>query len=100
MGNYSRFVRPGYQRVAVESSLPYLKTTAFQSPDGSSLVLVLINNQDQPATMSLSGLPDGFDQAAVYQTSKELDLAEIYVGELLEVFTFAPKSVTTFLYQK
>ncbi len=36
MGNYSRFVRPGYQRVGAESSLPSLKTTAFQSPDGSN----------------------------------------------------------------
>jgi O-glycosyl hydrolase len=100
MGNYSRFVRPGYRRMAVESSLPYLKTTAFQSPDGSIFVLVLINNKDQPATISLNGLPDVFGQAAAYQTSNELNLAEIHAGEIPEVFTFAPKSVTTIIYQK
>ena len=100
MGNYSRFVRPGYQLVGVESSLPRLKTTAFQSSDGSQFVVVIINNGEGSATVSINGLPEDFDQMTAYQTSAELDLAEIISGAVLEVFTFAPKSVTTFVYQK
>jgi O-glycosyl hydrolase len=100
MGNYSRFVRPGYQRMAVESDLSTLRATAFRSPDGSKLVLVLINNDDQDAFVHLTGLPLGYDRVTAYQTSKELNLSEIFTGETRSEFTFAPKSVTTFVYQK
>ena len=50
-------------------------------------------------SVSLDGLPDGFTRAAAYQTSKELDLDEIFTGEIPDVFTFAPKSVTTLVVQ-
>lgn len=100
MGNYSRYIRPEYQRVGVESSLPWMKTTAFVSPDGAQLVVVVINNKDTAATLNLSGIPSEFRQMSAYQTSAELDLAEIFLGESPQTFTFAPESVTTLVYQK
>jgi O-glycosyl hydrolase len=100
MGNFSRFVRPGYQLIGIESSLPALKTTAFQSADASKFVIVFINNGEESVTVSLNGFPNDLTQLKAYQTSADLDLAEIFSGAGPQMFTLAPKSVTTFVYQK
>ena len=100
MGNFSRFIRPGYQLIGIESSLPALMTTAFQSADTSQFVVIFINNGEAAATVSLNGFPDNFTQMTAYQTSADLDLAEIFAGAVPQIFTFAPKSVTTFVYQQ
>ena len=100
MGNFSRFVRPGYQLVETESSRPYLKTTAFQSPDGSQLVVVVINNGEEELIVTINGIPDDFIQVSAYQTSQKNNLEDVFSGEVTENFTFGPKSVTTQIFQK
>lgn len=100
MGNYSRFVRPGYQRVVAESSLPNLKTTAFESPDKTKLVVVVVHNGDQEVTIEINNSQTGFSLVFMYETSKENDLAEILSGAVTETFAFKPKSVTTLVYKK
>jgi len=99
LGNFSRYIRPGYRMVGAESDLPRLRTTAFQSPDGSELVVVVINNDEQAVTMGLSGIPGEYSQAAAYETSKELNLVEIFSGDRQETFEFAPESVTTLVFR-
>ena len=42
---YSGFVRPGYQRLAVDSPT-YLQVSAYRSPDQSKLVVVVVNDSD------------------------------------------------------
>jgi O-glycosyl hydrolase len=100
MGNFSRFVRPDYMRIGVESELARVKTTAFHSPDGSSIVLVVINNGDQPVTLELVGIPTDFGQLTVYETSSEKNLVEIFRGGTTNEFSFTAKSVTTLVLQK
>ena len=50
LGNYSRFVRPGYQRIAMTGTtvdnIDGLMATAFVSPDGKRIVAVFVNNGD------------------------------------------------------
>jgi len=99
LGNFSRYIRPGYRMVGAESDLPRLRTTAYQSPDGSELVVVVINNDEQAVTMGLSGIPGEYSQAAAYETSKELNLVEIFSGDRQETFEFAPESVTTLVFR-
>ncbi len=99
LGNFSRFIRPGYQRVGAESDLAYIKTAAFQAPDSSNLVLVVINNKNQPAALALEGIPASFSQLDAYETSQENDLALIFSGPAADALTFAPKSVTTLVFQ-
>ena len=99
-GKLQSFCAPRISTRGSRQQSTQIKATAFQSPDDSTFVIVLINNGDQTATVSLNGFPDDFEQMIAYQTSKELDLAEIFAGAAPEVFTFAPKSVTTFVYQK
>ena len=45
LGNYSRFIRPGYQRVQVEGAdeLNALMGSAWLSPDSDTLVVVFVN---------------------------------------------------------
>ena len=45
LGNYSRFIRPGYQRVQVEGAdeMNALMGTAWLSPDADTLVAVFVN---------------------------------------------------------
>ena len=45
MGQFSRFVRPGYVRVGAESKEPDILVTAYQGND--EVVLVLINNRSR-----------------------------------------------------
>lgn len=48
LGNYSRFIRPGYQRIAMTGSavddIDGLMATAFVSKDGKRIVTVFVNN--------------------------------------------------------
>ena len=48
LGNYSCFVRPGYQRIAMTGTtvdnIDGLMATAFVSPDGKRIVAVFVNN--------------------------------------------------------
>jgi O-glycosyl hydrolase len=101
MGNYSRFIRPEFVRVAAESTLqPKLKATAFQSADGARLVVVVINNSRDAFTVGLKGNAAAFSQTITYETSAEHNLAETFTGPSPETFTFSAKSVTTLVYQQ
>ena len=77
-----------------------MKTTAFRSPDGTQLVVVVINNDDAAATLNLSGIPSEFQQMMAYETSKDKNLTEIYSEAIPQTFTFSSESVTTLVYQK
>ena len=56
LGNYSRFIRPGYKRVAVEGAdeLNGLMCSAYISPDGKQTVCVFVNMSKEKRTVNLS----------------------------------------------
>lgn len=59
MRHFSQFIRPGYVRV--DASMPgnmKVRTSAYLSPDGSTLVIVVLNNSDSEVTFQC--LPDNF----------------------------------------
>ncbi|GAA0879448.1 glycoside hydrolase family 30 protein [Algoriphagus jejuensis] len=79
LGNFSRFIRPGYQRLAVEidgqkEQSPELLVSAYQSPDRSELVLVLVNSGTKDLNVDLP--EEGISSTAtnLYVTSKDNDL--------------------------
>ncbi len=59
LGNYSRFIRPGFKRVAIGQrsgdKMEELKYSAYRSPDQSQLVVVLINSsaEEKPLKIKL-----------------------------------------------
>ncbi len=99
MGQFSRFIRPGSQRVAADSSDPSLKVTAYQ--DGGNFVLVVINNANAPKRIQF--ILNGIDNAAQVQpirTSASEDWAVLDALPVIDAQFSAvlpAKSITTFV---
>jgi len=55
LGNWSRYVRPGYRRVTVDMApaIDDVLPSAFTSPDGRRLVLVIVNASPRDVTLRL-----------------------------------------------
>ena len=77
LGQWSRFVRPGAVRVHVDAGDSELKPTAFLSPDGARLVVVVINPTDDAQTMRLRHPQFRMAQRRIFVTDKDRDLAEV-----------------------
>jgi O-glycosyl hydrolase len=96
LGNYSRFIRPGFVRVGATSSDNKLRVTAFRAPDSSKWVLVVINNSSQPITAQLSFGPGLLiHHTAIYETSESNDLELVNLVAERDTYQFSPSSVTT-----
>lgn len=107
LGNFSRFVRPGMQRVAVarndgrtdEATLDNVMATAFVSPDGTNATAVLINYTQNtiPVKIILKDLPAS-ENMNIYLTDARaghnLKFVETYTSG--QIFDLPPRSVVTF----
>ena len=97
LGNYSRFVRPGYQRVAVDGAddLSGLMSTAYLSPDSKQLVAVMVNMSRARRTVNLS--LTGFEASDFrkYVTDKDHDLSLDDADNSLTSIAIPSRSVTT-----
>ncbi|MBR6249142.1 MAG: xylanase [Muribaculaceae bacterium] len=95
LGNYSRFVRPGYKRVSLTGAddINALMGSAYVSPDGKQLVAVFVNMDQAPHTVSLNltGSALGIASLKKYTTSAtnaltwDRNLPAEYHGEAIEV---------------
>ena len=105
LGNYSLFIRPGYQRCSMTgaSNLTGLMGSAYIAPDKSKLVVVYINlnNTTQQIIPQLRDVP-GYQYSTIdiYQTSQTLNLQKrpsvnYTPGAALPVYG---RSVMTFVY--
>lgn len=86
LGNYSRFVRPGYVRVDMQGAddLDTLAGSAFVSPDGKQLVAVFVNSsfEDKPVNLSLpKAWLKKMTKVTSYRTDDRHDLAKTITGE-------------------
>jgi O-glycosyl hydrolase len=81
LGNYSRFIRPGYERVSLivndqEEQNQDLLASAYQDPDSDHLVIVVLNSSNQDAKVSLQGnFKDLSENFHGFLTDKDHDLA-------------------------
>jgi O-glycosyl hydrolase len=99
LGNYSRFVRPGFVRVNSVSSNENLRVTAYRSPDSKEWVIVVINNaaKDMIAQLTFETRVVG-QHIIVYETSENSDLQLVnHTGEG-NLYHFTPHSVTTLIF--
>ena len=101
LGNYSRFIRPGYQRVALEGAeeLASLCGSAYRSPDGKQLVLVFVNTGFEREEVRLS-LPKAMQKQvrkiSLYRTDERTDLSLVESIEgASRPLSIAPRSLTT-----
>ena len=102
IGNYSRFVRPGYVRINTDSNpVADVFVTAYKDTDSEKFAIVAINNGDREQTigLNLNGFPK-FKAIVPYRTSAKENLAKlekIPVSKNLFYAPLIPKSVTTFI---
>ena len=104
LGNYSRFVRPGYQRISIESPESgdmdkNFLYSAYRNPDDSEIVVVVVNSgqEDMPLQLQLQGEEAGALDYYVTSSEKELEARELNASEDL----IAPKrSITTVVFNK
>lgn len=101
MGNFSRFIRPGFVRMETQGGNDALQISAYRSEDDQHWVVVAINLANKPIDLQLSTingkLPDHFDQ---YETSEQLDLALVQSGTKQESWLLAPLSVSTLVMER
>ena len=101
VGNFSRFVRPGWFRIeATAKPAEGVLVTAYKDKKTGAFAVVAINKTDADQALSLA--IDGAKAAAAtpYRTSAKENLQQLdevkFAGGKLPV-TLAPKSVTTFV---
>lgn len=99
MGHYSHFVRPGYSRIAGDSSDRQIKVSAFKK--NSAVVLIVINEAaiDRQIDITLRGAP-GIHTLEVVQGGNDQGwktLATLRKANNRFLRTLPPKSITTFI---
>jgi len=101
MGNFSRFVHPGYFRVATNSELmPGVMVSAFKSEPEKKLVVVVINENVVARKLELNLAGVDATAASPCRTSATenlVSLPEVKIAENILKVTLAPGSVTTFV---
>jgi len=101
LGNYSRFVRPGYMRVSTSGTVPSgVLVTAYQNPADGTVVVVAVNNNTSTTPISL--YVSGAVPCAVtpWVTSATDDLASrstITISSARFSATLDAQSVTSFV---
>jgi glucuronoarabinoxylan endo-1,4-beta-xylanase len=101
IGNFSRFVRPGDQRVDVKGTPPFdVLVTAFRNADGTRLAVVAINASAAEVTQRFTIADAALDEVVPFVTSADQALGE---GAALPVVDGAfdavlpRESITTFV---
>lgn len=99
LGQYSRFIRPGYKRVEMEgaSELNGLLGSAFLSPDGQQLVCVFVNMSRSMRRIDLSTTDGLVGSVRKYVTDSNNDLHFDAGSQELSALELSPRSVTTFV---
>ena len=100
LGQYSRFVRPGYKRVNSDvTPATGIYTTAYKDPSNGKLVITAINENDNDTALTFNLNGKAVKSYTTYRTSSSENIANIgdttVNGSSLQA-TLKGKSVTTF----
>jgi len=96
LGNYSRFIRPGFVRLETQGGDDTLLVSAYRSADDQRWVVVAVNLANEPVVLKLEALqgqlPESVQQ---FETSEHFDLALVESRTEAGTWTLAPLSVST-----
>jgi len=97
LGQYSRFIRPGYRRIAIDGAneMNALLGSAWLSPDGRQLVCVFVNMSRSMRRIDLSSAEGTLAGARQYVTDSSNDLQRLKGTVDLSAVELSPRSVTT-----
>lgn len=88
MGNYSRFIDPGYIRIDASLKQSDFYTSAYKGVNENGeeeIVMVFVNNKDTAVNIDFSGIDaSAYNRMGVYLTNKGYSLAERFYGEFNE----------------
>ncbi len=76
LGNYSRFVRPGMQRVSLTADLPGIYASAYVNQAKKELVIVAVNESNTDKTIRCKTPAEPSQQVSMYLTTASLDLTK------------------------
>jgi glucuronoarabinoxylan endo-1,4-beta-xylanase len=101
MGQYSRFIRPGWFRIECDSSpLPGRRvySSAYVNPKSNEIAVVFINETITPLSISLDLAGAEFSQLDIWRTSENEQLKNIGGQKVSRntVVELTPMSITTF----
>jgi glucuronoarabinoxylan endo-1,4-beta-xylanase len=102
LGNFSKFVRPGFVRIDVSGPVPGgVQTVAFQNPADGTTVVVAINGNQGPTPVSFfvsgSVLPAAMTPWVTSATANLAAATDVPLASARFTATLDPKSVTTFV---
>lgn len=103
LGNYSRFIRPGYMRIELPGidNLNGLMASAYKAPDNSKVVIVAVNAGSSAASVELNidGLPSGATMSnySIYTTNASNDLRLTGTISPTSQYSIPAKSTVTFV---
>jgi glucuronoarabinoxylan endo-1,4-beta-xylanase len=101
LGNYARFVRPGYMRVSTSGTVPSgVLLTAYQNPADGTLAVVAINSNTSatPLSLYISGVvPCSITPWVTSATDNLASKSPIAVSNARFSATLDAQSVTTFV---
>lgn len=90
LGNYSRFIRPGYKRVAIKGAddLNGLMGSSWLSPDDKTLVTVFVNMSQASKKVGITVADNAIESMKAYLTDKNYSLKyqpSLYDASQLEI---------------
>ena len=97
MGQYSKFIRPGFVRQELNCTLPSLKISAYEgigTNNTKQLIIVCVNSSEKTIDLQPDFLSN-YKQTAIYTTDETHNLECTYQGAVKENLTIPPLSVTT-----
>lgn len=101
LGNFSRFIRPGYRRISLESSLQgeaengLLLSSAWLSPDDNEVVTVMVNLGHGRRKIDLSMVSGDAREVRTYVTDRSRNLQLDTSLQDLSNLELPPRSVVT-----
>ena len=96
--HFARWTDPGWVRVDATSSVSAVRTSAFVSPDGSSLTLVLLNTSGQDHAISADPGAFPFGTLTIYRTSGDSERTTVVYPESDGTIALPPRSIATVTY--
>ena len=99
LGQFSRFIRPGWFRIDSDTSPKYgMYTSAYRNPKTNEIVIVMINDKNADNTLSLDLAGAKFLKISVWRTSANENLINLgkhkASGNIINM-KLPPKSITT-----
>jgi glucuronoarabinoxylan endo-1,4-beta-xylanase len=96
--HFARWTDPGWVRVDATSSVSAVRTSAFVSPDGTSLTLVLLNTGSKEHVVAVSPGAFPFSALAIYRSSGDSERTTLVAPESDGSIVLPARSIATLTY--